>query len=49
MKAHYIRLVLTAILLGFVWAESGWATSLVITFIAIRLELDNYNYRKRVR
>lgn len=49
MKAHYIRFVLTAILIGFVWAESGWATSLVITFMVIRLELDSYNYRRRAK
>ena len=38
-----IRIVLTLILVGFVFTETGWATAFCILLIAARSEILDYN------
>jgi len=40
MTTAIIRYVLTAVLLGFVWFEAGWATALTLTLLAVRSEVS---------
>lgn len=37
-----VRLILTAVLIYFVWKETGWATATAIALISMAQELSSY-------
>jgi hypothetical protein len=42
MTGKVIRIILTLIVIAFIYSETGWATTLFSFLVAARFELDDY-------